>query len=870
MNGSFSMMVKTSEENGLLMLALGSILEEKNYIALEIFDGVLFLHIMFGSVLTKIKSAKEPFHLSNGEWHQIDIKIKQTQGRLTIDDGIEVFTIPDVDGIDLNGPLYLGGIDKFDKTTEVALKLSSMIVKNYFVGCIKDVRYNNILMDIVSFAHDQNSGSVRSSCHSMPNQCHDRPCNNGGNCKESWNRYRCDCTGTSFFGATCSRGTNTIQLNGDNFIRVHLEKETNIDILHLSLRFRTREDSGLIFAAQTKSRRDFLTILLEKGRIRVTIHVGLYSKEMLVGQGLSDDLWHTLRLKRKNLYLEGSIDDDDSNKLKVTGLDISLIVTTYYIGGHSNEENYFSPSNFTGRIQQLILNGKNILEWIFLQHFKYDGNVKFQQVDDIIYNSISFLSHHTYIQLPQMKIYNNIDIFFKFKTSEQDGLLLYNEGKNGEFIAIEIENGHIHYTVDMGYGPVTMKDNSKQSLSDDRFHSVWIQRPTRFSQVLIIDNFHKVSSSGLGDNYFLNLNGFLHLGGVTPEMIKRLPEAVKTRVGFQGCFSNLEINNEAIDPFKDALVKSMQVSKECQESYAFEFSNSPGLLTYKYPDEKQPDTKSDTLTVAFITVKKRCTIVRIDSSQSNDFLEFKLENGFIIAEYNLGTESITVADRHNILNDGDYHVVKFIRNGPNATLQVDNKEEIQKIPDGRHLTVFNSQQQVQIGGKLHDSEKKIEQGFQGIIAGLIYNGLNFLESNFHKKTELKKRGSVKFLEKIPMDYKNSVRLTMKNREKNTEEKNIEKGGWTNCDDDELCEGSAALTHITDVSSKLPVSAPGKGVYFDGGGYMPCGDDEDICDFGSGDSETSMISPQDKLAESRAQLTIPVDSLILLLCLAQFV
>ena len=87
-------------------------------------------------------------------------------------------------------------------------------------------------------------------------------------------------------------------------------------------------------------------------------------------------------------------------------------------------------------------------------------------------------------------------------------------------------------------------------------------------------------------------------------------------------------------------MKSMQVSKDCQESYAFEFSNSPGLLTYKYPDEKQPDTKvrilngeeinltqdfqSDTLTVAFITVKKRCTIVRIDSSQSNDFLEFKL------------------------------------------------------------------------------------------------------------------------------------------------------------------------------------------------------------------------------------------------------
>lgn len=37
---------------------------------------------------------------------------------------------------------------------------------------------------------------------------------------------------------------------------------------------------------------------------------------------------------------------------------------------------------------------------------------------------------------------------------------------------------------------------------------------------------------------------------------------------------------------------------------------------------------------------------------------------------------------------------------------------------------------------------------------------------------------------------------------------------------------------------------GRGVYFAGGGFMPCDDDEDICDFGSGDSETSMITPSE--------------------------
>jgi len=52
--------------------------------------------------------------------------------------------------------------------------------------------------------------------------------------------------------------------------------------------------------------------------------------------------------------------------------------------------------------------------------------------------------------------------------------------------------------------------------------------------------------------------------------------------------------------------------------------------------------------------------------------------------------------------------------GPNATLQIDNQKKVVKIPDGRHLTVFNSQNIVQIGGKSFDSKGNIEAPFQVI------------------------------------------------------------------------------------------------------------------------------------------------------------
>ena len=119
------------------------------------------------------------------------------------------------------------------------------------------------------------------------------------------------------------------------------------------------------------------------------------------------------------------------------------------------------------------------------------GNVKFQHMEDSVYRAVSFTSHHTYLGLPQLKAYNLIDIYFQvppgvqgvagvvvarepedrrkillikrvvadwrlpftylqLKTSDEDGLILYNGGKGDDFIAVELIKGHIHYTFNMG------------------------------------------------------------------------------------------------------------------------------------------------------------------------------------------------------------------------------------------------------------------------------------------------------------------------------------------------------------------------------------------------------------------------------------
>lgn len=50
--------------------------------------------------------------------------------------------------------------------------------------------------------------------------------------------------------------------------------------------------------------------------------------------------------------------------------------------------------------------------------------------------------------------------------------------------------------------------------------------------------------------------------------------------------------------------------------------------------------------------------------------------------FNIGTVDIIVQESSTPVNDGKYHVVRFTRNGGNATLQVDNWAINEHFPTG--------------------------------------------------------------------------------------------------------------------------------------------------------------------------------------------
>ena len=85
--------------------------------------------------------------------------------------------------------------------------------------------------------------------------------------------------------------------------------------------------------------------------------------------------------------------------------------------------------------------------------------------EETVHHAVSFAAQNTYLGLPQMKVYNSINIRLQFRTFEQNGLIFYNAGKASDFIALELVNGRLYYSLNLGYGPITIKDNTSDMVT---------------------------------------------------------------------------------------------------------------------------------------------------------------------------------------------------------------------------------------------------------------------------------------------------------------------------------------------------------------------------------------------------------------------
>ncbi|XP_072194015.1 neurexin 3 isoform X35 [Excalfactoria chinensis] len=790
--GSISFDFRTTEPNGLILFTHGKPQERKDarsqkntkvdFFAVELLDGNLYLLLDMGSGTIKVKATQKK--ANDGEWYHVDIQRDGRSGTISVNSRRTPFTASgESEILDLEGDMYLGGLPENRAGLILPTELWTAMLNYGYVGCIRDLFIDGRSKNIRQLAEAQNAAGVKSSCSRLSTkQCDSYPCKNNAVCKDGWNRFICDCTGTGYWGRTCEREASILSYDGSMYMKIIMPMVMHTEAEDVSFRFMSQRAYGLLMATTSRDSADTLRLELDGGRVKLMVNLGKGPETLYAGQKLNDNEWHTVRVVRRGKSLKLMVDDDVAEGTMVgdhTRLEFHNIET-----GIMTEKRYISviPSSFIGHLQSLMFNGM-----LYIDLCK-NGDIDYCELKarfglrNIIADPVTFKTKSSYLSLATLQAYTSMHLFFQFKTTSADGFILFNSGDGNDFIAVELVKGYIHYVFDLGNGPNVIKGNSDRPLNDNQWHNVVITRDNSNTHSLKVDT--KMVTQVINGAKNLDLKGDLYIAGLAQGMYSNLPKLVASRDGFQGCLASVDLNGRLPDLINDALHRSGQIergcegpSTTCQEdscanqgicnqqwegftcdcsmtSYSgsqcndpgatYIFGKSGGLILYTWPANDRPSTRTDRLAVGFSTTVKDGILVRIDSAPGlGDFLQLHIEQGKIGVVFNIGTVDISIKEESTPVNDGKYHVVRFTRNGGNATLQVDSWPVNEHYPTGRQLTIFNTQAQIAIGGK--------DRGrlFQGQLSGLYYNGLKVLNMAAENNPNIKINGSVRLVGEVP-------------------------------------------------------------------------------------------------------------------------
>ncbi|XP_026568335.1 neurexin 3 isoform X1 [Pseudonaja textilis] len=819
--GSISFDFRTTEPNGLILFTHGKPQERKDsrsqkntkvdFFAVELLDGNLYLLLDMGSGTVKVKATQRK--ANDGEWYHVDIQRDGRSGTISVNSRRTPFTASgESEILDLEGDMYLGGLPENRAGLVLPTELWTAMLNYGYVGCIRDLFIDGRSKNIRQLAEQQNAAGVKSSCIRVnTKQCDSYPCKNNAVCKDGWNRFICDCTGTGYWGRTCEREASVLSYDGSMYMKIVMPMVMHTEAEDVSFRFMSQRAYGLLMATTSRDSADTLRLELDGGRVKLMVNLGKGPETLYAGQKLNDNEWHTVRVVRRGKSLKLTVDDDVAEGTMVgdhTRLEFHNIET-----GIMTEKRYISviPSSFIGHLQSLMFNGL-----LYIDLCK-NGDIDYCELKarfglrNIIADPVTFKTKSSYLSLATLQAYTSMHLFFQFKTTSADGFILFNSGDGNDFIAVELVKGYIHYVFDLGNGPNVIKGNSDRPLNDNQWHNVVITRDNSNTHSLKVDT--RVVTQVINGAKNLDLKGDLYIAGLVQGMYSNLPKLVASRDGFQGCLASVDLNGRLPDLINDALHRSGQIergcegpSTTCQEdscanqgiciqqwegftcdcsmtSYSgnqcndpgatYIFGKSGGLILYTWPANDRPSTRTDRLAVGFSTTVKDGILVRIDSAPGlTDFLQLHIEQGKIGVVFNIGTVDISIKEESTPVNDGKYHVVRFTRNGGNATLQVDGWPVNEHYPSGntdtafqlvkqkspfkynrpveewlqekgRQLTIFNTQAQIAIGGK--------DRGrlFQGQLSGLYYNGLKVLNMAAENNPNIKINGSVRLVGEVP-------------------------------------------------------------------------------------------------------------------------
>lgn len=525
----------------------------------------------------------------------------------------------------------------------------------------------------------------------------------------------------------------TIQFDGEGYALVSRPIRWYPNISTVMFKFRTFSSSALLMYLATRDLKDFMSVELSDGHIKVSYDLGSGIASVVSNQNHNDGKWKSFTLSRIQKQANISIVDIDTNQEENIatsssgnnfGLDLKADDKIYF-GGLPTLRNLsmkarpeVNVKKYSGCLKDIEISRT---PYNILSSPDYVGVTKGCSLENVY--TVSF-PKPGFVELAPVPIDVGTEINLSFSTKNESGIILLGSGgtpipprrkrrQTGQaYYAIFLNKGRLE--VHLSSGTRTMRKivikPEPNLFHDGREHSVHMERTRGIFTVQVDEDRRQTQNLTVEQPIEVKK---LFVGGAPPEF---QPSPLRNIPAFEGCVWNLVINSVPMDFARPVAFKNADIGRcvyqkprEDEDAVPAEVVVQPQPVpTPAYPSpaptlvhgpcvaESEPAllagtkqfglSKNSHVAIAFddTKVKNRLTIeleVRTEAESGllfymarinhADFATVQLRNGFPYFSYDLGSGNTSTMIPTRI-NDGRWHKIKILRVKQEGTLYVDD------------------------------------------------------------------------------------------------------------------------------------------------------------------------------------------------------
>uniref|UniRef100_H2V0B8 Chondroitin sulfate proteoglycan 4ba n=1 Tax=Takifugu rubripes TaxID=31033 RepID=H2V0B8_TAKRU len=358
----------------------------------------------------------------------------------------------------------------------------------------------------------------------------------------------------------------------------------------LRVRFRTSSTNGLLFLAAGQT--DHLLLELHAGRLQVGTSVAPARVPAYTHSSLC--LYSPVRHTHQNLTL--TVDKNSHASLTMPSSRYDLhIADGLFVGGSGGLDRVYlprDPTGFRGCMDEVVFNEHDVLSSLR----PYAGFKKVYEVSPgcspqflaTEEDPISFFSSRAYMSLPTWNAQQEAVFECVVHTSAKEGIILFNSAREGDFVAVEIQEG-LPVAI-IGKGGTRTELRSLTFVSDGKWHFIKLSFSSK-NLVLTVDG-EVVKNSLRARPKGFQLRGYLFVGGVddsTRAEVKKVGllsvSGKRVRGGsFKGCLRNIQINRVKMGLSNAIVTRDLSVGcepeKEPEPATTVSPKTPPGSLLH--------------------------------------------------------------------------------------------------------------------------------------------------------------------------------------------------------------------------------------------------------------------------------------------------